>query len=113
MAVGPGVVDDQQIADVDLGQHPVHGELVVVLAQGAGDVVLVVAGLVLLAHDGDVVIGPVHGRAHQIGRAGIHADVVLVGLLLVEDPGDQMAVGGQHEAAQLGAQGHVTHAGGD
>ena len=113
MAVGPGVVDDQQIADVDLGQHSVHGELVVVLAQGAGDVVLVVAGLVLLAHDGNVVIGTIHGRAHQVGRAGVHADIIFIGLLLVEDPGDQMAVGGQHKTAKLGTQGHVAHTGGD
>ena len=47
---------------LDLRQHAVNGELVAVLAQRAGDVVLVVAGGVLLAHDGDVVVGPVDGR---------------------------------------------------
>ena len=112
MAVGAGVMDDQQVADLNFRQHPVNGELVVVFAQGAGDVVHVVTGGVLLAHDGDVVVGPVHGGPHQVGSAGVHPDVVLVGLLLVEHPGDQMAVGGQHEAAQLGAQGDIPHAGG-
>src|SRR5699024_1613293 len=45
--VGAGVVDDQNVALVDFGQHAVDGKLVVVLAQAAGDVVLVVAGGVL------------------------------------------------------------------
>ena len=34
-------------------------------------------------------------------------------MLLVEHLGDQVAVGGQHEPAQLGVNGHVSHAGGD
>ena len=72
-----------------------------------------VVGGVLLAHDGDVVVGAVDGGAHQVGGAGVHTDILLVDVLLVEDPGDQVAVGGQHEPAQLGAQGHVAHAGGD
>ena len=47
--MGAGVMDHQQVPHIDPGQHPVHGELVVVLAQAAGDVVLVVTGQVLLA----------------------------------------------------------------
>ena len=43
-ALGTGVVDVDQVTDVDLGQHPVNGELVVVLAQAADHIVLVVAG---------------------------------------------------------------------
>ena len=110
MAVGAGVVDHQQIADLHLRQHPVHRELVAVLAQRTSDVVLVVTGLVLLAHDRNVVVGPVNGRAHQVGGAGIHAHIVLVDVLHVQHPGHQVAVGSQHEAAQLGADGHVVHA---
>ena len=109
VAVGAGVVDHQQIADIDLGQHPVHSELVAVLTQGAGDVVLVVAGGVLLARDGDVVVGPVDGRAHQVGSAGIHADILLVDVLFVDSPGHKAAIGPHHEAAQLAAQLHVPH----
>ena len=55
-AVGTGVVNDQQITDIDARQHAVNGELVIVLAQAADDVILMVAGRVLLAHDRDVVI---------------------------------------------------------
>ena len=106
-------MDDQQVANLNLGQHPVHGELVAVFAQRAGYVVLVVAGGGLFAHHGDVVIGPVDGGAHQVGGAGVHPDILLVDVLLVERPGDQVAVGGQHEPAQLGVDGHVPHPGGD
>ena len=60
-----------------------------------------------------MVVGPVDGRAHQVGGAGVHADILLVDVLLVEHPSHQMSVGGQHEAAQLGADGHIAHPGGD
>lgn len=42
-------MDDKQIADVDARQYPVDGKLVIVLTQTADNVVLVVAGRVLLA----------------------------------------------------------------
>ena len=71
-----------------------------------------VAGLVLFAHHGDMVVGPVHGRTHQVAGTGIHADVLLIDVLFVDGPGDQMSVRTGHEAAQLGIQGHVTHPGG-
>ena len=108
--MGAGVVDHQQVAGTDLRQHPVNGKLVVVFAEGAGDVVFVVAGLVFLAHDGDVVIGAVHGRPHQVGGAGVYADILLVGVFFVNRSCDQAAVGPQQEAAQLGADGNVAHA---
>ena len=41
------ILDD--ISDVDLGQHPVNGEFIVVLAQAAHHIVLVVTGSVFLA----------------------------------------------------------------
>ena len=72
-----------------------------------------VAGDVLLPHDRNVVIGPIDGRPHQVGGAGIHPHILLVGVLLVEHPGHQVPVWGQHEAPQLGTQRHVPHARGD
>src|SRR5699024_3368682 len=112
-AVGAGVVDIDQIPDVDPRQHPVHGELVVVLAQAAHHVVFVVAGGVLLAQHRDVVVGAVHGRAHQVGGAGVQADVLLIDVLFVDGGGDQRAVGPGHEPAHLGKDGNVPHAGRD
>ena len=107
------VVDDEQVAHVDAGQRPVDGELVVVLAQAAGHVIDVVAGRVLLAHDGDVMVRAVHGRAHEVRGAGVHADVFLIDVLVVQAAGDEHAVRGEHEAAQLRIDGHVAHARGD
>ena len=60
-----------------------------------------------------MVVGPIHGGPHQVGCAGVHPDVLLVDVLLVGGPGDQTAVGRQQEAAQLGADGHIPHPGGD
>ena len=65
---------------------------------------------VLLAQNGDVMVSAVHGGAHQVGCTGVQTDVLAVDVLLVQDGGDQMAVGSQHEAAQLGEDGDVIHA---
>ena len=73
------------------GQHPVHRKFVVVLAQAAHHVVCVVAGGVLLAQHRNVVVGPVHGRAHQVGRAGVQTDVLLVDVLFVDGAVDTRA----------------------
>ena len=59
-----------------------------------------------------MVVGAVHGRPHQVGGAGVHADVLLVDVLFVDGPGHQMAIGPQHEPAQLRTDGHVAHPGG-
>ena len=108
-AVGTGVVDVDQVTDVDLGQHPVNGELVVVLAQAADHIVLVVAGGVLLAQHGDVVVSAVHGGAHQVGSAGIQTDVLLVDVLFVDGSCHQRTVGAGGKAAHLGEDGHIAH----
>ena len=111
--MGSGVVDEEQVSPVDLGELPVHGKLVIVFAEGADDVIGVVADGVLLAQDGDVVVGAVHGGPHEVGRAGVDTDVLLVNVLGVDGPGDKGAVGGQHETAHLRVDRDVIHAGGD
>ena len=85
--MGSGVVDEQEISHLDLWQHPVHRKLIVVLAEGAGHIILMVAGGVLLSHDRNMVVSAVHGRAHQVHRTGVHADIFLIGMLFVDGPG--------------------------
>ena len=112
-----GIVDHKQVAHVDMRQLTIDGELVVVLAQIARNVVRVcdrrrgLVGATRLAHHRNVVVGAIHGRANQIDGTGVHADIVLVDLLLVDGLGDQAAVGAHHKAAHLGADGHIAHAG--
>ena len=106
-------MDINDIPDLDLGQHAVDGKLIIVLAQAAGDIVLMVAGGVLLAQHGNMVVGAVHGRAHQVGGAGIHADVLLIDMLLMQHGRDKRTVGCQHKAAHLGENRHIAHTGGD
>ena len=69
-----------------------------------------VAGGVLLAHHGDMVVSAVHGRAHQVHRAGVHADILLVGVLFMDRLRHQAAVGAHHEAAKLRVNRHIAHA---
>ena len=104
-------MDRENVADLQLGQHAVDRELVVVFAQRTDDVVFVVAGRVLLAEHGDVVVRAVHRRAHEVGGAGVHAGVLLVDVFEVDYRRDQVAVGTQHESAQLRAQRRLHAAG--
>ena len=119
VAMRAGIVDHEHITHVDLRQLAIDGELVVVLAQIARNVVRVcdrsrgLVGATRLAHHRNVVVGAIHGRADQIDGACVDTDIVLVDLLLVDGLGDQAAVGAHHKAAHLGADGHIAHAGGN
>ena len=104
VAVGARVVEDEEVAALDFGQGPRDGELVVVLAERARHVVDVVAGAVLLAEDGDVVVGAVERRPHEVGHAGVHAHVVAVGVLEVQDARDEAPVRPCNDAAALEAE---------
>ena len=92
-AVGAGVVDGYDVANLDLRQAALNGELVVVLSQAAGDVVDVIQNGVLLAEDGDVMVSTVHGGAHQVSGASIQTHILPVDVLLMQHRGDQVAVG--------------------
>ena len=105
-----GIVDGNIVTDIDLRQHPVDGEFVVVLAQGTGHIVLVVAGLVFLAQYSDVMVSAVHGRTHQVHGTGIHTDVFLMSMLLMDDLGHQMSVRCHHITTKLCVDCHITHA---
>ena len=105
VAVCARVVDDDAVADVDLGQLAVDGEFVVVLAERAGDVVDMVTEGVFLADDGDVVVSAVDGGAHEVRHAGVESDVVLVRLLFMQRRRDEPAVGTRDIAARFGLDG--------
>mgnify|MGYP002168474449 CR=1 FL=1 len=106
-----GIMDIDDIANVDLGQHTVDGKLVVVLAQTAHHIIHVVAGLVLLAQHSDVMVSAIHGGTHQVGSAGVQTDVLLIDVLFVDGRCHQSTVRAGGKAAHLGKDGHITHAG--
>ena len=110
--MGTCIVDEEDVAHVDARQGAVDRELVAVLAQTPHHVVHMVGGLALLAEHRDVVVGAVDRRPHEVGRAGVDADVLLVDVLLVDGGRQQRAEGREHEAAELGQDGDVAHAGG-
>ena len=66
-----------------------------------------VGGSFPLPADVDVVVRAVHGGAHQVGGAGVHADIVLVDFLFMHRVGHQPAVGPGHIAAQLRLDGDM------
>ena len=106
-------MDIEQVSFLNLREHAVDRELVIVFAEAADHIVLMVAGRVFLAQDSDMVVSPVHGRTHQVGRAGVYTDIFLVDMLLMDGSGDQGAVGSQHKAAHLRINGDIIHARGD
>ena len=94
-------MDVEIVSHLDFRQFSADCELVVVLAERARDIIDMVERRILLAEHGDVVIGPVHGRAHQIHGAGINPDILFVDVLLVNCLRDKCAVGCQHKAPHL------------
>ena len=103
-------MDIQQVAHLDVRQTAIDGEFIVVFAQAAHHIVHVVAGRVFLSQHGDVVIRAVHGRAHQVAGACVHADIFLIRVFFVAGGRHQRAVRSEHKAPQLGEDGHVAHA---
>ena len=103
------VVDVQVVSHLNLREPAVDREFVIILAQGSGHIVNLVSGRILLAEHGDMVVSAVHGRAHQVRRAGVHADVLLVDVLLVDRLRDQAAVRSHHEPSHFGENAHVSH----
>ena len=103
------IVDKEQVALIDLRKHAVDCKLIVVLAEGTCHIVLVVAGLVLFSHNRDMVVSAIHSRTHQVYRAGVNTDVLLVSVLLMDRSCHESAVRSQHEAAKLCEDRHVAH----
>ena len=93
-------MDEEQVALIDLRKHAVDCKLIVVFAEGTCHIVLVVAGLVLFSHNRDMMVSAVHSRTHQVYRACVNTDVLLVGMLLVDRSCHESAVRSQHEAAK-------------
>ena len=114
-----GIVDYKQVTHVDMRQLAVDGELVVVFAQVARDIVRVrdgscgLVGATRLAHHCNVVVSAIHGRTNEVDGTCVHADIVFVDPLFVNGLGDQAPVGAHHKAAHLGADRHIAHAGGN
>ena len=70
VTVGTGVMDGDNIADVNLRQAPFNGKLIVIFAQTAGDIINVVQNGIFLTQHGDVVVGTAmisqnHSRVQQ------------------------------------------------
>ena len=109
MAVGTGIVNGHDVTNLDGRQAALHGELVVILAQTAGDIIDMIQNGSFLAQNRDVMVSAIHGRAHQVSGAGIQTHILPVDVLLVQYRGDQVAVGSQHKPAQFGEDSNVIH----
>ena len=99
--MGSGIVDGDDIADLDLRDLPVDGELVVVFTEAAGHVGGKFQQSVLFSKHGYVMICSVHGRAHQVRHRGIETDEGLVGLLAVQHGADKPSIGAGDDPAAL------------
>ena len=111
--MGARVVDEQEVAHVRLREVAVTRELIVVLAETAHHAVSPGRRLALAAHDRHVMVRVVHGGSHEVGSAGVHAEIVPVRDLLMEHAREERSGGCQEPAPELGEDGHVSHARGN
>ena len=120
LGIGPGAADDDIVADFRLGNQHRHDVAVVVQAHRVAafaaaphdaerfqpgrrlGVILAGEQCAVLAHDGNGMLGAVQQRTGQQLHAAVDdQEVQLVGQLLVDDPGDDMARIGHHEGSRL------------
>ena len=101
------VMDIEIIPHLHLWQHTINGKLVVVLAKRTCHIILVVTWCIFLAQNCDVVICAIHCRTHQIDRTGIHADVLLIGMLLMNCLCYQRSIRSHHETSHLCVDGDI------
>ena len=105
----PGIMDNQQVPDINLRQHAVNRKFVIILTKGACDIVFVVAHAIVLTHDCDMVVSAVHRRTHQIHGTGIASYILLMGMLFMDGTRNQTSVRSHHEASQFCINCHVAH----
>ncbi len=78
-------MDEEQVTHIDLRSMRSIANLSLFSQRRACHIVLVVTRLILLAHNSDVVVSAMgHSGTHQVYRAGIDADVLLIGMLLMD-----------------------------
>ena len=86
-----GIMNKEQVTDINFRQHSVYGKFIVVFAQATGYVILMVAGSVFLAHNSNMMIGTIDSGTHQVSSAGITTDIFFVDMLLVDSGSYQSA----------------------
>ena len=78
MGVGTSIMDYQYIPSFHLRKRPVYGELVVVLAEAACNIIDVVTGTLLLSKDSYMMISSIDRRTHEVGHRCVQSHIVLV-----------------------------------
>lgn len=92
MTVSTRVVDDEDVAFVDFWQIALDGEFVAVFAEAADDIVYVIVWCVFFAKNSDVVISAIHPWTHEVCHAGVHTDVVAIGVFVMNSGGNEVAI---------------------
>ena len=85
-------MDDNQITDFNFGQQSIYGKSVDRFTQRTSDVVYMIVCVVFFARYGNMMIGAVHSRPHQIRHACVEADMGFINFLFVQYPGYQVSV---------------------
>ena len=98
MAVRTGIVDHDNISRRQLRQCAINGKLVVILTERPRHVVNLCVLTALFSNHGDMMIGTVQRRTHQVGHAGIQPRKSLVGLLDMKYTRHQVPIGSRHHA---------------
>src|SRR5574344_641530 len=93
------IVNNHDIAYVDLRELTLYGELVAVLAERAYHIVHMVLRRILFAAHGKFMICAVHAGAHQVRHACVCADILAVDMLFVDRRRDEPAVRSCNRAA--------------
>ena len=103
------IVDIDYIAYINLRKHTVNCELVAVFAKTACYIVFVVAGLIFLAHNRNMMICAVDGRTHKVSGTSVKTDILLVDMLFTDSLSNKRTVGCKHISAKLCEDSYIAH----
>ena len=92
MSVGTGIMNREQITELDFGERSLDGEFVVIFAKGSDDVDDLVVWFVFTSEHCDVVVGAVHAWSHEICHTGIDTDIVAIDVFVMDGGGNEEAV---------------------
>ena len=107
--MSPCIMNHQQISFLDFRKHTIHCEFIIVFTKRTCHIILMVTWLVFFSHNCNVVICPIHSRAHKVHRTGIHSNIFLMGVFFMDGFGYQTTIRPHHKSSKLCVNGNLSH----
>ena len=104
------IMNEQIITFVNSRKFAIYSKFITVFTERSGYIVNMITRRILFAKNGNMMISAIDSRTHEVCCAGIHTNVLFVGVFLMNSLSHQSSIRSHHVSSQLCAQGYITHA---